>query len=333
MMNLNLVFDEIVKSNLVTKVNVLVGDNASQDDTPRICDQALEIALRLGINFECFRNESNLGFRGNIEAGYKRVKSGFLMFLSDDDTILIGSLARVCEDLELVQPSVALYNFDQEPFTSDHLLVAKTDIFTAPIDLSAFSTLLVWPKLTGIVVKASGDRALPADIHSVLKASTHFAHVILCLALLRDGGMLLKSETFVAKVDEDYLEHVNFVPYISEYLIMELLNYGESMENQHDSFHELVNRIPRINIIDSSTSLLMAYYKGNRKLTRQVRKELWGNIANHVFRKRPTSSRLDPAPPTDRFYFKFFVLLILFIASFTVFPIIGRKPQLMSDGF
>ena len=106
--SLDLIFSEIVKYQLENEVSVLVGDNASIDNTSITCSTYKNRASQAGITFDYFRNPSNFGFGGNIEQGFLRVASGWILFLSDDDVLCSAILKSICRDLNQFSPDLAI---------------------------------------------------------------------------------------------------------------------------------------------------------------------------------------------------------------------------------
>ena len=331
--SLNDIIEEIVRGGLSDKVAILVGDNGSEDTTPSVCAAAHESAMNYGIKLNYFRNTENLGFSGNIFAGCSRVETDWLMFVSDDDNICVGSLQQVCRELESYLPTVAVYNFSQDPYSYANPLIRESVSFSSTQPFDDLSTLISWPKLTGITLKSDSVKKNIREIQVICEFARNFPHVLICLYLLRDDSILLKSSTFVAEPDKDYLEHVNFLPYIGEYLIHEISMYRSTFAFDDRTFDTLIQGISRTNIVDASLSALIGYYRGDVKLTAKVKGILWNNIARSFLGFRSTSDDLPLERPRDRFYLKTFVLIVLVFFSRILLRVRGRRPQLMKDGF
>jgi glycosyltransferase involved in cell wall biosynthesis len=77
-------------------VELCVCDNASPDNTPQVVEQSRTLGP-----FSYTRNESNLGFHGNIVKLTTKLAQGeYVWLLGDDDLLMRGALKRVLETLK-----------------------------------------------------------------------------------------------------------------------------------------------------------------------------------------------------------------------------------------
>ena len=326
-------FYEIGCKRLESQIFVLVGDNGSLDETPQVCARAQEVASQYGVQFDYFRNHKNLGFSGNIAAGLNRITSEWIMFLSDDDELCPGAIEQVCIDLMEKQPSVALYNFSQPPFDSKNPLISNTVFSFKNSDYSLLASLISWPKLTGVVLEMAPIISRMPQINQICDFSPHFPHVTLSLYIFKETLSLFKSTTFLAEVDDDYLEHVNFVPYIDHYLLKELETYKTFYDSSNVTLGELINRFPKTNILESSVASLLGFYRGNVRLTEAVKGKLSNNLIRYLAGKRETSDGFSFLKPSARFFFKLFSIPV-FIVIQSLPSGIKKKPSLlMKEGF
>lgn len=331
--NLKLVMDEIIDFGLESMVSILVGDNSSEDETQYICCKASETALQKGITFNHFRNESNLGFQGNIKAGYLKVAQGWIMFLSDDDVLYPGALKQITNDLTIHKPDVALYNFDQSPYDRQNPLITENVIRVGPHDFSQLATLFSWQKLTGVVLRSRKPVESDEFIGALLSEAKHYPHVILAILRYQTGDVLYKSNFFVAKPDLDYLEHINFLWYTSESLVYELRSCIRVLEINDPSLNEEILKLPRVSVIESSVTHLILYYAGFARITPSVKKILWDNVVRFLTFRRMSRDGFELKSHSLKFYFKLLALALTFPASFTLLPILGRRRKLMHEGF
>ena len=331
--NLKLVMDEIENFGLQKKVSILVGDNASEDDTQSICEMVDEIARSRHIEFSYFRNLRNLGFNGNIQAGYLKVTSGWIMFLSDDDVLYKGGLDQICKDLLHVNPDTALYNFDQSPYNRQNPLNTDNIVYKGNQDFSKLATLFAWQKLTGVVLRCRQPGESDDFFRLLLSVARHYPHIVLSILRYQKGTVLYKSCFFIAKPDEDHLEHVNFLWYTSESLVMELENCRSILGLRNASFNQEISTLPRVNVIDSSVTHLVLYYVGMARITPSVKKLLWDNVFRFLTFQRISQDGFYLKSYSVKFYIKMAILAIAFPASFTILPIFGIKRKLMQEGF
>ena len=106
---LNNIEFELFRSNLSVPIQVLVGDNASTDNTREVVSSFEPTKFKLYY----FRQEKNLGFDGNVRFLYEVVDSDYIWFFSDDDILLPGSIATVMKGLLETKPDVLLFSFIQ----------------------------------------------------------------------------------------------------------------------------------------------------------------------------------------------------------------------------
>jgi glycosyltransferase involved in cell wall biosynthesis len=331
--NISYVFEEIEKLNLTLKVAVLVGDNASTDNTPLVCERALNLSKKIGIEFDYFRNEANLGLSGNVESGYFASNSKWMMLLSDDDQLLPGALAKICLQVEEANPSLAIFNFNQSPYSFSNPLTQETKLILAPYNYSELATLVLWFKLTGIVIKIEREERFCEELRLALSLSKHFPHVILSLFLFKFGDSMLRSQTFVGQPDADFLDHVNFVPYITEYLVLEMEKFRDVFDPSSNHLQALISGIPRNNIIDSSTLSLIGFYRGETRLSSLIRRRLWSNVFRFISRRRTTVDNLFFGKISVRTYLNIFLLAPIFLLHPLLLRIARREKLLMPEGF
>ena len=331
--NLKLVMDEIENFGLQMKVSILVGDNASEDDTQSICETVEELAKGRNIEFSYFRNPSNLGFNGNIQAGYLKVTSGWIMFLSDDDVLYTGALDRICTDITNVQPDVSLYNFDQFPYDRQNPLVTENIVYADRKDFSNLASLFSWQKLTGVVLRCRKLEESDDFFRDLLWPAKHFPHVILSVSAYHRGNVLYKSDFFVAGHDPDFLDHVNFLWYTSASFVKELENCKSVLGIDDPSFDEQISKIPIANVIDSSVTHLIYYYAGKVRISRSVKRILWSNVIRFITLRRISQEGFILKSHSPKFYAKLGFLVLIYPASFIILPIMGKKRKLMHEGF
>lgn len=115
---------QVSQSNrLSEKVEVIVSDNASSDETQQIlanCDCK-------GVRFQHYRQGTNLGLDGNMSFLYRKCRGNYVWFFSDDDILFPGAVERVLEQLEKNAPDALLFSFVQPPGS-----VARTFDFDQP---------------------------------------------------------------------------------------------------------------------------------------------------------------------------------------------------------
>jgi glycosyltransferase involved in cell wall biosynthesis len=118
-----------------SRVEVIVSDNASTDDTPAVVQEMQERGLPL----RYIRNEVNLGADANILQCYEQAKSKYVWIFGDDDMVAPDGLRRVLstldtQDYDLI--AIRCYTYTG-PYTGHCSFKHKDDlIFTRAEDLA-----------------------------------------------------------------------------------------------------------------------------------------------------------------------------------------------------
>lgn len=92
--NLELLEQQLQDARVAGRVQILVSDNASSDDTATVIDEAVR---RLGALIDASRQSRNVGLEANSVAVLQRARAPYVMYLGDDDYLPPGYLARVLE--------------------------------------------------------------------------------------------------------------------------------------------------------------------------------------------------------------------------------------------
>jgi glycosyltransferase involved in cell wall biosynthesis len=136
--------NELSNCQLTGQVQILVSDNASNDDTQiRLTSFR---STQFSLNY--FRQEKNIGFDGNVRFLYENVKTDYVWFFSDDDILLPGAISTVFDGLYATRPDVLLFSFIQPP-GSKYRTFNLPDQFaevTSPIEIIRYIAL--YPKIS-----------------------------------------------------------------------------------------------------------------------------------------------------------------------------------------
>ncbi len=81
------------------KMEIIVSDNCSTDDTQQIVESAIESG------FQCryIRNETNLGMDGNFVSCFRKAQGRYVWLLGDDDFVIIETLCEIVQKLNASQ--------------------------------------------------------------------------------------------------------------------------------------------------------------------------------------------------------------------------------------
>ena len=133
--NLNSIVNQVGQY-LFDKIEVIISDNASEDNTKKIsldyCNNYKYIKY--------FENNENIGFDRNLDLIFKRATGDFVWLLGDDDEIRYGAIQRVL-DLILKSPklSIIFVNYDN----NIKVLSDKDEIFSNPEDFLYYTSFKI----------------------------------------------------------------------------------------------------------------------------------------------------------------------------------------------
>jgi len=268
------ILNEINTLQIQDKVSIFVSNNNSSDNTIEILQQVESAAIEDNVQFRFQNNLMNFGASQNVLQCALNVSSKYMLLMSDDDNITPGALLEVLENITQLQPNVIIYNFNQEPFGTNNPLYTCKELFELPKDFTMLNKLVKWYKLSGIVLNVD-EKVM---IESMIKMNTNFSHVLLAILISKKMGRLLFNPYFLAYPDLDYMDHVNFAPYVSELLhkdLKDLVRIGWISE--YESI-KLVNLLPRQSVVSRSIHRLYEFYAGDFPLTYKMKSQLWRNV-------------------------------------------------------
>ena len=260
-----------VSSGFSSDIEVLVSDNGSPDNTRSIISSQKHFFLEKGIVFTHLDNKKNLGFDGNIWRCYEGASSEYVWFLSDDDNLFPDAISNIMSELGR-KSTVALYfNFNQKPYDCESPLVKSRLEYTTinKDNISCLRDVVAWPKLTAMVVKKI-EISLPRP-----GMNLGFYHVeIFIRAVVKCGGFV-SSTKFLAYPDEDYMDHIDFPPYVGNRLNEQLLNLLTDL-NLADCYESFGRQ--HVSPLDSSLQFLGRSYRNHIEISDELREELWETI-------------------------------------------------------
>lgn len=129
---------ESIKCHDIGKIQIVVSDNASTDDTADVISQYKGRFK----NFEYHKNEENLGFDKNVMAVTSHAKGKFSIIMGSDDVFPEGALDKILNFIDL-DKDVILFNR------------IETDISLKPIRYSRYSDYE-----EGTVIEFSGEDSI-----------------------------------------------------------------------------------------------------------------------------------------------------------------------------
>ena len=266
---------EIENSSYGNVIEVFVSNNGSDDETKYIIANIGTFYIERGIPFRSFDFNNNKGFDANIISCYRRALGEYVWFLSDDDNIFAGAINKIFADLIFYEPYVAYYNHDQAPYTKANPYIVSQKFFELLTDEDAdlLSKIIKWPKLSSLVIKKC-----PSGL-KVKNFKSGFAHVAIALQCCFNEGRVLYSPTFTAYPDLDYMDNIDYVPYVGNGMDV-VLNWVLSENNKMYLYHTL--KLPYCDPLSTSLNTLGAYYRGRYSLKPYIKRELLKTIHEEI---------------------------------------------------
>jgi len=268
---------QIIKSEKKQYLSVFVSDNGSTDTTAAVINRYRDIFNRNNILFSSRSFSNNRGFDANVLNCYRNCYSEYVWFLSDDDNIIDGAINSIMDDIQRHAPSVLYYNFGQDPYNLEDPYIKEKSLYNN-VDVNNIQSILKiidWPKLTSLVI-----RKIDGQAGEKVKAYEFgFMHVALAIQTGLDYGRVFHSDKFIARVDDDYKDHINFPPFVGNFLnkTIDLLLH---QNNRADIYQNI--KIKTVDPLTSSMNTLGRYYMGKYVLTTELKSILYSTVINEL---------------------------------------------------
>lgn len=324
-------FHSINSTGLNRKVTILVSNNNSEDHTSDVLFRLQDSADAYGIKFS-YKNQSlNIGPAKNyIECAFL-ASTEYLVFLSDDDNLYSNSILCLLDCIEKYEPNVLVFNFNQKPWDLENPLYTRIQKFTRNSDFVYLNKLIKWYKLSGVTLKVKNKTQIEF-LRNENFYSKYFGHALLAVLIAKARGNLLLHPFFFAYPDDDYLDHVNFAPYVSEMMYSDLRELFERNLITDDEFEKLTSLLPRQSVFSRSIHRLSEFYSGKFLLAKSVRNQLWMNILDCLLLRRKSRENL---PLQFRFMdsFRLLRLFLIWIKFRTRLALKLADHKIQKEGF
>ncbi len=122
---------------LLEKIEIIVSDNCSTDDTEEI------VRAAISDGFECVynKNKENLGMDGNFVTCFKMAKGKYVWLLGDDDPIIPDALAKIVNKLSGDEDYGLVHIYKKGRFSKEDFITYTNDNAFIK-DISYYTTLI-----------------------------------------------------------------------------------------------------------------------------------------------------------------------------------------------
>ena len=176
------------------RVNVLVSDNASSDETRKIVQEYRDTRL-LPIDYSL--NDVNLGFDLNVDILFKKATGQFVWLLGDDDVLVKGSIRRVLELIDRYPDVKAIQvNFDKYNSTLERVVQAvsiRQDVYCRDAETFLFEGMGRWGAMSSLVIQR--DAWNKCDLSAAFGSQIIFGYGL--MQVLLNGHSYILSEPLV----------------------------------------------------------------------------------------------------------------------------------------
>jgi abequosyltransferase len=154
------------------QIELLVCDNASEDDTPQVVADARTRLAKAGVAVDYQRHSGNIGSDANFAFSYEQARGSFFWLCGDDDLILPGTLAKVVSHLQAGDGTPAeldMVYVTSYPFRADYRAEAQSDPlqrhFHTIRDAQTFATTvnIMFTFISGLIVNKERLEELPHE--------------------------------------------------------------------------------------------------------------------------------------------------------------------------
>lgn len=121
---------DLLRCGLSDRVEVIVSDNASTDETARLISEFRSSSM----NVTFIRQTENIGAEENFLFLYRKAASEHVWFFSDDDLPLPGAATKILDCLSRHAPDILLFSFVQPPGSKHRTFdyEAEVEVVTEP---------------------------------------------------------------------------------------------------------------------------------------------------------------------------------------------------------
>ncbi len=261
---------------LNSSVEIYVSNNGSKDKTKEVLREFFKEFKKFHIQFNFTNQSINRGFDSNVLSCFYNAKGKYIWFLSDDDNIYNDSLLNILKDIKKYSPNIIVYNFNQHPYTKLNPHIRQNSFYKLCNKSFAIDKIVSWPKLSTLVVKRN------SEIDSVMFEKYNgegFMHLAICIGCFFKEGRLLLSNKFIGFPDDDYMDNIDFVPWIQNGLYNTVR--GVCLENGRFNILEKL-QIKKVDTLIVSINYFSSYLRGKIAVNSRLRRQILIKIISEI---------------------------------------------------
>lgn len=229
---LTMFFNQIIAYSLQDRVAIIVGNNASTDNTNFILSSFNKLSKVDKIDFKYYINDCNIGITSNILTGLKFVNSKYVWIFGDDDVIankLLDEIVLFFENEDDCNHNLFVIN--NSPFTNiDELEVILTN-YTYKLRFE--KNILNKSNLQLFDINAGFISSLILKKNDIL---TIFENLLNSYPQLKENNYFIKLAIYYLLVQNKYRFHI-----CHEILLFQRITHGshftQSYEKIRDTFY------------------------------------------------------------------------------------------------
>lgn len=178
------------------KIEILVSDNASSDDTEEIIRQYMK---KYSSIISYYKNDKNVGFDKNVDLLFKRAKGEYVWLLSDDDTLKRKSILNIFNKLNKYNcPSVLFLNYSEcDKNMNERLYRYRLDIYEDVYckdgDMFFQESKFLFGLISSLIIKRLEWNLINIDKYT----NSDFVHVGAIIEILKNQPSVIISDKLV----------------------------------------------------------------------------------------------------------------------------------------
>ncbi|MDH5325755.1 MAG: glycosyltransferase family 2 protein [Gammaproteobacteria bacterium] len=184
-------------------IEILVANNASEDNTYHVVHDYKEALERKGFYFSYVEQKENIGLDANMLSCYTESKGEYVWYCSDDD-VIIETLNDIVLDIQKYRPGVCISNFKEGGYGESNLVFDFDGFIKIEEKEEAIvRDIIKFPKITAYIAKRVEIEKY-RDFLVGLSGSYYLFAALMMLIVLGESHKLVLRKKIVAMSDDDH---------------------------------------------------------------------------------------------------------------------------------